>query len=92
MKKIFFISMLFLNGLIFSQESGKCVAGDCENGEGTWIWDHGDKFEGYWEQGLYIDGVYSYKNGDEYEGTFKDSMKHGLIVFHFARRHAHEGL
>ncbi len=70
--------MLFLNGLIFSQESGKCVAGDCENGEGTWIWDHGDKFEGYWEQGLYIDGVYSYKNGDEYEGTFKDSMKHGV--------------
>ena len=54
MKKIFFISMLFLNGLIFSQESGKCVAGDCENGEGTWIWDHGDKFEGHWEQGLYI--------------------------------------
>ena len=34
--------------LIFSQNTGRCI-GNCENGQGTWIWDDGDKYDGKWK-------------------------------------------
>jgi hypothetical protein len=31
---------------------GKCVAGDCENGSGHYIWDNGSQYNGTWLRGV----------------------------------------
>ena len=91
MKNIFFVSVLFIGSFVFSQDEGKCIVGDCENGEGTWVWDDGDKFEGFWKDGLYIDGVFFYKNAGEYEGKFKDGMRHGIGTMSWANGSQYSG-
>ena len=61
--------------------SGKCVAGDCKNGEGTW------KDVDFEYVGGYVDGKRSgkgtYKNsfGEIYVGEFKDDMMDGKGTF-----------
>jgi len=61
--------------------SGKCVAGDCKNGEGTW------KDVDFEYVGGYVDGKRSgkgtYKNsfGEIYVGEFKDDMENGKGTF-----------
>ena len=67
-----------------TQETG-CISGDCENGQGTFIWSSGDKYVGEFKDSLYNgQGTYTYTNaapgyanGEKYVGEFKYGSKHG---------------
>ena len=91
MKKSIFMSLLLLGGFIYSQNDGQCIVGDCENGEGTIVYENGNKYEGYWEDGAQIEGVYYWVDGDEYEGNFKDNMRHGVGTMNWSDGRQYSG-
>ncbi len=59
-----------------------CVSGDCENGQGTFIYDNGDKYVGQWQDGKRSgDGVYTWSDGDKYEGKYVAGSRSGLGAY-----------
>ena len=63
MKK--FILLLIVPFLSFGQKIVNCIKGDCENGQGTYVFELPPEID--------PDGNYKYK----YVGEFKDGKKHG---------------
>jgi hypothetical protein len=45
------------------------------HGQGTYIWENGDKFIGEWQKGNIVKGTYNFANGDEFVGEFFDNEK-----------------
>ncbi|MDD5571073.1 MAG: hypothetical protein PHD97_07940 [Bacteroidales bacterium] len=71
------------------QTVSKCIAGDCEEGSGTYVWGSsseyaGDKYVGEWKNGK-MDGygTYYHANGDKYVGDWKDGHRNGQGTFYF---------
>ncbi|MEO9569590.1 MAG: hypothetical protein ABJH82_09360 [Polaribacter sp.] len=60
-----------------------CVSGDCENGFGTYIWEDGDMYAGFWKNGnKHYFGMYFWKNGDFWYGLYKDgNRKPGFGIY-----------
>lgn len=71
-------------GPVKYNESG-CVAGDCENGFGTYIWKVGDLHTGYWKKGKphYVGFKFWKNDKDFFIGLYKDGkrQKRGIYVF-----------
>ena len=71
---IIFIFSIVINAN--AQTKSKCTVGNCDNGFGTYVWGDdskytGDKYTGYWKDGLREgQGTYTWANGEKYEGTF----------------------
>jgi hypothetical protein len=62
-----------------------CLAGDCENGSGTYAYPGGSKYEGQFKEGKPEGtGTFTYTNGDRYEGSFKTGLKEGKGIFYYA--------
>lgn len=62
-----------------------CLAGNCENGEGTIAYVDGSKYEGQFKDSKPEGhGTFTYTNGDRYEGNFKAGLKEGVGVFYYA--------
>ncbi|MCF8246161.1 MAG: caspase family protein [Saprospiraceae bacterium] len=62
-----------------------CLAGDCENGEGTFAYAGGSKYVGKFKDSKPEgQGIFTYTNGDRYEGNFKAGLKEGVGIFHYA--------
>ncbi len=55
-----------------------CLAGDCQNGEGTFAYPDGSKYEGQF-LGAKPDGkgTFSFANGEKYVGQFHEGYAHG---------------
>lgn len=62
-----------------------CILGDCQDGEGTFAYADGSKYEGQFRAGE-IDGfgTFIYLNGDKYTGHFKRGYSHGKGTFYHA--------
>ena len=85
------VSNSYSNDNVNEQQKG-CVSGDCINGYGTYIWNEGDKYEGYFvnnnQQGF---GIYYFNNGDKYEGDFVSGVKQGQGKYTYASGIIKEG-
>jgi hypothetical protein len=61
-----------------------CIAGDCINGKGTYIFPSGNKYEGDWKdykrEGY---GKATFFNGDKYEGYFLNNEFNGKGTYYF---------
>ena len=77
---------LFENGEVTTEyhfynndiETG-CVAGDCENKYGRYVFESGGAFTGFFESGHFVFGDYKFPNGDKYTGEFNsDNQFEGL--------------
>jgi hypothetical protein len=81
-KKI--ISVLLL--VVFIQQANaQCVAGDCQNGNGTYKLPNGDMYTGNWVNGVREGyGRYDWSNGSYYVGDFKNNMLNGKGAFYGA--------
>lgn len=79
------ILLLFIACLAFFSSNAKCVSGDCENGFGTYIWDDGDMYTGFWKDGKkHYFGMQYWQDGDFWYGLYKNGVRkpgHGLYAW-----------
>jgi len=62
----------------------QCLEGDCSSGYGTYKYEDGDVYEGYWENGSREGwGTYLYKEGDVYAGLWKAGEKHYFGAYYW---------
>jgi hypothetical protein len=88
MKKLFLIYFFAsLTSSVFAQ----CIKGDCVSGIGEKIYPDGSKFEGVFQEGQKLKGVYKYPNGDQYEGAFKEGKRDGLATYSYSNGERYEG-
>ena len=78
---------LLINEAAFSQtidiKSSGCMSGDCLNGPGKYIYSNGDKFNGYWKNGIRNEyGRYDWNSGCWYLGDFRNDSITGNGAFH----------
>ncbi len=61
-----------------------CINGDCENGQGTYAYPDGSKYDGQFNKGkIHGWGTFIYTNGDKYVGSFKENIADGKgTIFH----------
>jgi len=79
MNKAILVIVLFPYVLI---GQGECISGDCENGQGTFIFNSGDKYEGEFQSGFrHGMGTYLWEDGKQYKGIFKNGNIHGKGIF-----------
>ena len=73
MKKHLPLLILTLFPLSLVGQEGKCISGDCVNGQGIFTYSNGEKYEGEWKDGEKNgQGTYTFPNGDKYVGEYKD--------------------
>lgn len=68
------------------QEQGftGCISGDCDNGYGTYVWDTGEKYVGYWSAKMRNgNGTNHYENGNEFQGDWVNDERSGYGTFFF---------
>ncbi len=85
--KIFLTTTLLVLVSIFSNAQTTatkgCVEGDCLNGAGKYLFSNGDKFNGYWQNGIRNNyGRYDWKDGSWYLGDFRNDSITGNGAFH----------
>ena len=83
---IFVTFLLFIVCQVHSQSNNNstgCISGDCENGQGTYIFDDGIKYEGDFKNGnLTGKGTIYWPNGNTYTGELLPM----LLIALFERR------
>ena len=68
------------------EEKTGCVEGDCENGQGAYIYDSGDKYVGEWKDGKWHgQGTFTWSDGTIYSGEWKDDLQHGQGTFIYGK-------
>ena len=68
MKNIFAITLISLASL---SSYSQCTKGNCHRGHGTFFWENGGSYDGYWVEGKpHGFGDFNYENGDKYKGQF----------------------
>lgn len=62
-----------------------CLAGDCQNGQGTFAYPDGSKYDGQFQEGkLKGLGTWYFTNGDKYVGAFDNNFPNGKGVLYAA--------
>ena len=89
MKK--FILLLIIPFLSLSQETG-CVSGDCENGQGTYVFVSGTKYEGEFKaRQPHGQGTITFPDGNTFVGELKDGKQNGQGTFTWFNGDKYEG-
>jgi hypothetical protein len=69
-----------------------CISGDCKEGYGTYTWESGEKYEGYWKNDKRKgQGTNNYANGDVYKGDWKDDQQNGYGTYTFSSGDKYSG-
>ena len=72
MKKIVFIFSMFLLGFAIDANA-QCVQGNCHNGNGKFVFENGDTYQGSWKEGKPSgNGRYDFADGAYYRGDMKE--------------------
>ena len=63
-----------------------------EHGYGTFVWNSGDKYIGYFSDGKFSgQGSYYYANGNRYVGSWSNDLKNGKGTFYFSDGYSYSG-
>lgn len=77
-------SMMFAGMLFAATADAQCTYGNCYDGNGTYIFENGDKYNGSWKKGVMVGyGVYEFVNGDVYKGAWKGGLMHGRGTYRY---------
>lgn len=69
-----------------------CLVGDCENGQGTYVWPGGSKYVGQFKDGLRSStGAYTWPSGSQYVGEYLTGLRHGKGAYTWADGHNYVG-
>ena len=94
MKKYFILLVLILFATAVLPQAGnaECIEGDCKNGNGVYVWDSGNKYEGMFKNGRRTgQGAYAFANGDKYVGEFLDGKFHGKGAYTYTDGDVYNG-
>ena len=86
-------SILFFFLLFPFFSFSKCIDGDCQNGQGTFIYPDGKRYVGEWKDGKrHGQGVSTHPDGWKYVGEFKDGVLsgHGTYTYPDGRKYVGE--
>jgi hypothetical protein len=73
-------------------KGGKCLAGNCENGQGTFEYADGMKYVGDWRNGKeHGQGRMTLPGGSIYEGAYKDGLPNGHGVYDVSNGKRYDG-
>lgn len=71
-------SIIAIITLFAIHSSAQCTTGNCYEGNGSYLFENGDLFNGSWKKGLPNGyGVYEFTNGDVYKGAWDDGLMDG---------------
>ena len=92
---ILLASTVMLEAQTYTKAADKkgCIAGDCKNGYGTYVYKDGTKYRGDFKNGL-ADGIGTcfYSNGDYYFGEWENHTFHGKGTLFFKDGEKFEGV
>lgn len=78
------ILFCLFSSVSWSQES-RCIEGNCEDGEGTYIYSNGMKYVGTWQDNKrHGQGTYTWPDGSTYVGEYQDDKRHGQGTYTWA--------
>lgn len=84
MRKTLFLSLLLTFG-VASIAAAQCTTGNCYDGNGSYLFENGDLYNGQWKKGeMNGYGVYEFANGDVYKGAFKKGKMEGRGTYKYA--------
>lgn len=90
-----FINGIWENGEFIREENGRktgCTEGNCEDGFGVYVWDTGEKYEGYWKNKLRNGmGTNFYPSGNKYVGEWLNDKQHGTGTMTYANGEKYSG-
>ena len=90
MKKLLLFLTFSLSYLITFSQSG-CIAGDCKNGEGTFVYPSGEKYTGSFVDGKRVGkGVSVLQDLQRYEGNWAGDKKNGQGTFTWPNGDKHD--
>ncbi|MBF0627007.1 MAG: hypothetical protein HQL91_02185 [Magnetococcales bacterium] len=76
---------------ILQGKSG-CIEGNCQNGQGVYLYPSGDTYSGGWVNGnRQGEGTYQFSSGDRYSGEWQNNQKHGQGSYIFASGQRYDG-
>lgn len=71
----------------------QCIEGNCYDGNGKFLFENGDMFNGLWKKGLQDGyGVYDFRNGDVYKGAWKAGKMDGRGTYVYANGDKYIGM
>lgn len=76
---------------MIAQGSTGCVKGDCEDGQGSYVFSNGDYYHGEWKKGnKHGFGEYIFSKGGSYVGDWVDDKKqgHGTYTFKSGQKYS----
>jgi hypothetical protein len=75
----FFLILLgIFSFYLFNPFSNECIQGNCENGNGVYVFHSGMKYDGEWNNGKRDgQGTLTYPDGSKYTGGWKNNRMHG---------------
>ena len=89
MKNIFAITLFSLASL---SSYSQCVKGNCHRGHGTFFWENGSSYDGYWVEGKpHGFGDFNYENGDKYKGQFIAGKRDGIGKYTWKNGNTYDG-
>ncbi len=69
-----------------------CISGDCDNGYGTWVFNSGEKYTGYWKNKKRNGkGINYFVDGEWYKGEWKDDKREGYGINYEPNGDVYEG-
>jgi hypothetical protein len=83
---------LVLCGLMVLTSQAQCVSGDCMNGEGTFVYTDGSRFQGVFIKGKKLNGKLTYPSGAVYDGYFKNEQRDSTGTYRYANGDFFEGV
>ena len=79
------------NNVVNTNTSG-CVSGNCSDGYGVYVFNTGEKYDGYWAHDKRNgQGTNYYKSGDKYTGEWKDDRCHGYGTYNYSSGDSYVG-
>ncbi len=72
----------FVGATNISSTKTGCISGNCESGYGIYVFENGEKYEGFWDNGKRNgQGTNIWADGVKYSGEWKDDVMHGTGTY-----------
>jgi len=92
MRKSLSFCLLILSISFLTAQNSACVSGNCENGEGTYVYRDGSQYSGEWKDGMkHGRGKLQYDSGAYYNGQWQKDSKHGRGTYTWPNGNVYRG-